>query len=250
MKLLSIIFPLLFITACNKRCVAPVTHSVHVTVIDDLTDTFALHPSPAPIIAAYNFNVDPNQAATFRLTLLTDKLLNPVQDISVSDGITTEKQNVNEDIEYRERLVYSFLGSVRKAVTDFHEQYAPAGGTLKHSECFATISAELEYLANDNSFQRYLIIFSDLAENNDDFSCYTRKGQKLLASNTNKVAKLLQKRHPLPASLAGVTVFFVYQPRTHEEDKRFALMVGIYTKLLRARGARVVIQANNSNFQL
>jgi hypothetical protein len=70
-----------------------------------------------------------------------------------------------------------------------------------------------------------------------------------LCSNTKKVEQLLQSRHPLPENLVGITIYFVYQPPDREHDQQFSKMLGIYKKLLNERGARVVVQAQNSYYQ-
>ena len=249
MKQLKMLIVALLLIGCSKRSSRQVAPASYISVIDDRTDSFLLHPIANPILALYAFPNAPDQAARFRLIIITDKLLNPVEDAYIADGPTTERRNENEEIDNREQLVHNFYDWVRHAVADFHTRYSPAGGSLKHSECFATIADELEALSKSTAAQRTLIIFSDLQENNELFSCYTEAGQDLLRSNPAKVTKLLQRRHTLPESLVGITVYFVYQPRTREEDQRFSCMMAIYKSLLHERGARTVVQATNTYYQ-
>ena len=249
MKTISILIAFFVLASCNKQSTPAVLNETFVTTIDDLTDTFKLHPLATPIISLYDFNNNQDQAATLRLVLITDKKLNPVEQINLSDGVTTEKTNTNDDIEHRERLIYSFINSGTKAISDFHTQYAPKNGELKNSECFATISSELSLLSLNKSSRRILIIFSDLQENEEAYSSYTKDGKRLLQSKPNKVEELLLKRCPLPRNLVGISVYFVYQPQTRGQDILFSEMVGIYKKLLSERGARVIVQATNKMYQ-
>jgi hypothetical protein len=248
MKKLFTIFALCLAVSCRKNQAPQPMHSSCISIIDDRTDPFALHPLPEPILALYDFQNDKDQEATARLVLITDKLLNPVQEIHLQDGRSSEAHNANDEIDNREQLVYSYCDAFTNAVNGFHKRYAP-DSTLNHSECFATIASELEYLFKNPALQKTLIVFSDLQENSDVFSCYTAKGQRLLCSNTKKVEQLLQSRHPLPENLVGITIYFVYQPPDREHDQQFSKMLGIYKKLLNERGARVVVQAQNSYYQ-
>lgn len=234
--------------SCSKSHTPTIVHSSRISVIHDITDSMACFPAADPILAMYGFENDKNQEAHFRLVLISDKKLNPVEEINIEDGTTTEQKNENQETDYREQLVGSFYEEVRNAITDFHKHYVPST-SLKHSECFATIASELELLAGSKAAQRTLIIFSDLQENTDVFSCYTPQGQRLLQNNPGKVAKLLLQRHPLPDNLIGITVYFVYNPCNRDQDIMFGEMVAIYMQLLHARGARIVIQATNKNYE-
>jgi hypothetical protein len=249
MKKLSIIFALFVVASCNKKQNTPSpVHASCTSVIDDRTDSFALHPLADPILSICDFQCDRDQEASLRLVLLTDKLLNPIEEIHLSDGKASEAKNVNDEVDNREQLVYSYCDAFRNAVDNLPKRFV-AGGTLQHSECFATIASEMEYLSGNRASQKTLIVFSDLQENSDVFSCYTPSSLKLLQNHPEKVAVLLQSRHPLPRNLVGITVYFVYLPLTRQQDQQFSAMVDIYRRLLKERGARVVVQAQNTFYQ-
>jgi hypothetical protein len=237
------------LAACKKEHTPQAVHGSRISVIRDITDPLQCVPTADPILALYGFEHNKDQDACFRLVLITDKKLNPVEQIHIDDGSTSEQENINEEVDYREQLVYSFYDAVRKAIADFHKRY-PSGTSLQQSECFATIANELELLAVSNAAQRTLIIFSDLQENTAEFSCCTREGQSLLQNSPGKVAKLLLKKHLLPANLQGISVYFVYNPYNVDQDRRFSAMTAIYQQLLHERGARVIIQATNKYYQL
>ena len=249
MKQLTRVFLACILASCSKSHTPTVVHSSRISVIPDISDSMACIPAADPILALYGFENNKDQEAHFRLILISDKKLNPAEEINIDDGVTSEQKNENQETDYREQLVNAFYDEVRNTIADFRKHYIPCAA-LKHSECFATIAGELELLAGSKAAQRTLIIFSDLQENTDVFSCYTPQGQCLLQTNPEKVAKLLLQRCPLPDNLVGVTVYFVYNPCNRDQDIMFGEMVAIYKQLLHARGARIVIQATNKNFDL
>ena len=242
-----IIACLCLLTACSRKKEIAIEPSTAVIIVDDYTDPGTLHPDAEAILTLYNFRVMPEQAALLKLVLITDLELNPTQTISVPCAAESEKQNTRDDITYRERTISSFYDAARKAIADFPKRFN--ADTCRQSECFATVASAMDDLAQSKASQKIAIIFSNLQENEEDFSCYTEEGQGILRANPDKVAKLLQRRHPLPDNLIGTTVYFVFKPRTPIEDAQFAGMVNLYTKLLKARGARVIIQATNTQFQ-
>lgn len=248
MKQFISILVVCFLAACSKPKSSHPVHASRITVIYDITDSLKSIPLPEPILSLHDFESDQGQAANFRMVLVTDKLLNPTEEIHIDDEISGERNNTNDEVDYRQSIVLAYYDAVRRAITDFDKHYT-SGTSIKHSECFATIASELELLANSNASQKVLLIFSDLQENSGAFSCYTPQGQYLLQNNQEKVARLLLSRHSLPDNLQGTTIYFVYNPATREEDIRFAEMFRIYKQLLHARGARVIVQASNKSFQ-
>jgi len=247
MKIIKIMGLLCLLASCSKQHSEAVAPATDITVITDLTDTFAVYPQAEPILALYGFDNNAERAASFRQVLLTDKKLNPIEDIALESGKVSESHNTNDDVEYREQIIYAFQDAVRKAINDFKKRYAVR--PLGHSECFATISSELNRLAASTASQRTLLVFSDLQENEEDFSCYSEASQQLLRENPSKVARKLLRRCPLPESLVGITVYFIYDPPDRDADTRFGNMVALYQRLLKARGARVVIQADNKRYE-
>lgn len=247
MRMIKLTCILCLLAACSKQHEGTVAPATEITIITDLTDTLAVYPQAEPILALYGFNNNADQGATFRQVLLTDKKLNPTEDISLETRKVSDSHNTNDDVEYREQIVYAFQDAVRKALEDFPKRYAihPLG----HSECFATISSELNRLAASTASQRILIVYSDLMENEEDISVYSDANQQLLHKNPAKVAKILSRRCPLPEKLVGVTVYFVFNPPDRNSDTKYGNMVSLYERLLKARGARVVIQASNKRYE-
>lgn len=248
MKHILVLIVVCLFSACYKSEPA-ITHSTDITVVHDITDQFQEQPDEHAILKLYDFANDKNQAARFRYVLITDRNLNAVAGSSIDDGSVTEKLNVEDEVNYRERLIYSFYNTVRNTMQTFKKEFSMPT-PLPNSECFSTIATEICKLAESKSSQRILVVFSDLAENSSLFNCYSAKDRQLLSSNPKKVAKRLLQGIKLPDNLQGITIYFVFRPPDRESDILFGRMVSIYKQLLHERGARVVVQATSKQFEL
>src|SRR5438045_1301623 len=108
MKPLSLLFIICFLTACSKEPNKQTVHDSRISVIHDITDPLQCVPAADPILALYDFEHDKDQEAHFRLVLISDKKLNPVEEIRIDNGTVSEQKNTNEETDYREQLIYSF----------------------------------------------------------------------------------------------------------------------------------------------
>src|ERR1039458_3908573 len=115
------IFAVCLLASCSKSHTPAVVHSSRISVIHDITDSMACIPAAATIPALSGFENDKDMEAHFRLVLISDKRLNPIEEINIDDGTTSEQKNENEETDYRERLVSSFYEEVRNAITEFHK---------------------------------------------------------------------------------------------------------------------------------
>jgi hypothetical protein len=247
MKTIKLLVCLLCLLAsCCKRHSRTVASATDITVISDLTDSFLLYPLSEPILALYDFNGNADQAARFQLVLISDKRYNPSETATLESGAITEEHNTNDDIELREQVVYAFQDAIRKIITELPKRFPVH--PLGHSECFATVASELQRLATNEASQRILIIYSDLAENTEDFSLYRDHDERLLQDNPRKVLHILQKKCSLPDNLTGISVYLVYNPPNRESDIRYSRIVALYQSALKARGARVIIQSSNKTY--
>lgn len=240
---LAFIVPIL--ASCGKKHLPPPLHATQICVVYNITETLVSPPLAEPIISVFDFNIDKDQQADFRMVLLHGTLLNAAQSIHL-DGLNSH--TISEELENHAQMTISFSNSVRAAITEFPRQYG-TGQLPARIECFATIAKELEILAGSIVSQRALIVFGSLAENDPAFSSRSFEGKQLLKTKPEKVIHILQKRHKLPDNLVGISVFFVFQPMNETEAVDNAVMVRIYQRLLRERGARVIIQSDNKNFQ-
>jgi hypothetical protein len=219
-------------------------HSTQIVTVTDKTDHLSILPAADPILHLFGLNRDKNNEAYFRIASISDKQLNPAIEYHLPDGPSTESNNSQDDPYYREKVLLNFYSNVKKAIEEFNA-ISRRDSTLKNSECFATIASELQRMASHHAERNILLVFSDLQEKSDLFNCYPVSSQELLRKTPGKVLERFNNTHLLPNHLNGFDVYFVYQPNTREDDKRFAGMISIYKSLLESRGARVKVQADN-----
>jgi len=234
----------LFACACKNTNPIISNRSVDITAIVDVTNQQTVLPKTESILKLYDFDSDRNIKASFRICSITDKQLNPEKDTYLPNGSVTEKDNLQDDPYYREKLILSFYNQVRKDINDFIG--ANKNDTsLNHSECFRTIADELSDMKNNQARKKILLVFSDLQENSDLFDCYKTKDQELLDKKQGEVLKIFEQDNLLPNDLKGITTIFIYDPRNRKEDQHYMNMVSVYKKLLESRGVIVKVQANS-----
>ncbi len=141
----------------------------------------------------------------------------------------------------------SFYAEIRTAISDFNAEHQ-LDSSLNFSECFLTIANELQLMKNKSGERNVLLVFSDLQENSNLFSCYTKANQELLYESPDTISQIFESMHLLPKNLNSIKVIFIFQPLTRPQDQKFEAMVKIYRKLLESRGATVIVQANNTYF--
>ena len=243
---IQFVIVIILFVACNKASTNEKELSTYVSVIVDITDPIEVRPDPDPILSLYHFSDYPDKEAFFRLSIISDKKLNPVVEYHLADGKTTERKNRTGDVQYRAKLILSLYASIRKSMSNFWLQN-DSTHSLDHSECFNTIASELGVLSKSSANEKIIVIYGDLLENSG-FNSYIKSNQVLLQYDPGEVARQLHADELLPIDLTGITVFFIYRPETREQDQKYELVQGFYKYLLESRGAVVFTKATNNFF--
>ncbi|MGV8131262.1 MAG: hypothetical protein ACP5N7_04155 [Candidatus Pacearchaeota archaeon] len=244
MKILIIL--LFFITlSCNDKTVL-VSNSV--SLIRDVTDPLAAVPTSDPILLLFNLSEHNDGEAIFRYREISGISRTPVETIRLTNNRELEKKHSPDESMGRQKNIIRFYEKIRSVIST--ADTVNKNQTQKFSECFRTIANELEVLTKQHTTSKTLIIFSNLFEKSDIFSCYDRPDRFLLEKRPTEVAGLFSKTKLLPSSLNGITVIIIYQPISRDTDILFSQMVEVYTQLLKSRGATVHIQAEPKQFQL
>lgn len=220
-------------------------HSTAIATVIDLTDKKKLWPLPDPILQLFHCDQFPDDAYYFHLSVISDKKLNPVNNIYLPQAAEMETQNTNEDPQFRNKAVVQFYKNVRDAFTASYAAFDTTKAT-DFSECFTGICQQLQWLQQTKASNKYLLVYSDIVEKSSLCNAY----RDIAKGDTATMKTLFEATHLLPEQLKGITVFFVYQPLSREEDERFSVMSSIYLQLLTKRGAKVSIQSNNKTYNL
>jgi hypothetical protein len=234
-----ILFSICFLSCKNSYVGQPV--SVAITIITDPTDQRVIQPNADFTLALYDLESDKSKQVFFRLTSTTDMVINPSREVHMLSQDAEAKDNTNDDPYIRERHVLSFYEQVKQAIKVSNHLQKDTG-VYRYSECFRSICREITLLQKKKFTQSILLVYSDLQENSDIVTVY---GSSTI--DTAMIRKRLLKTKMLPNDLKGLTVYFIFQPRDRNEDKKFMAMYGLYQKLLEERHAVVVLQSNNNN---
>jgi hypothetical protein len=105
------IYTLLLVSTVYISCISREMKqetSMHITALVDITDRRIILPDAETILSLFDFKSDKDKEAYFRMTNITDKLLNPSVEERLSSGTVTEKGNQFDDPDFREKQVLAF----------------------------------------------------------------------------------------------------------------------------------------------
>lgn len=213
----------------------------------DMTDTLKSKPNPTNVLRLYGFEADPDETIEFRMVPITDYKLVGCSYYRLSSS-TESKAFGNHDPHYRENNIRRFCTSVTKSFEEYDSAF-DAKGAQTNSECYSSICDQLTWLASLKAERKYLFIYSNLCENNSEYSCFTQKGFETLTKNPTKVWETISKQKALPANLAGCEVVFIFTPSTQMEELLFMAFYELYHDELTKRGARVSFCASDAELK-
>jgi hypothetical protein len=232
--------------SCGSREMKQET-SMQITAMVDITDRRIVLPDAEAILSLGDLKEDKDKEVMFRLTTMTDKLLNPAVEERLPSGSITEKYNQFDDPDFREKQVLSFYKKVRRLVDTF-TVHNIEDSTLPQSECFRSIVGELSRMKEQNSDKSVMVVYSDLGENSDLFRVYDSASFKLLLSSPDSIQRRFEATKLMPDNLSDFTVLFIFQPPDKEADNICNKMALIYKKMITARGGKVLLIADNPKY--
>jgi len=217
-----------------------------IEILIDVTDPqkLKLWPDPVPILRLYDCSSNPELACTFGMQAISDISINRVYNAYLPPASETEKLNIADDIQHRSKYIVKFYDSVKALFNRFYQE-TDTTKSLSYSECWLSIARSLERMNSHTTTRKFLIVFSDLAENS--VVTVYQKGKSL---EQEAIKKLLEKLSPVPPGITGTTIIIVYQPVDRDDDTRFRKILESYRLLLEPHGVRIVHKASNESFDL
>lgn len=240
--LVYLILTILFSLACNKRTGGH--HIKAISVIDDTTDSFRIKPHADCIIRLLNLSQNKESEVFVTCCTISDRYIIPIRRLHLSEKETTDRQNDGVPM-FREKLILKFYDSLKSILSNSDTKGAP----LSTSNCFQTIADRLKDLSRLHANESCLVVYGDLQENSQIYNCYhyTSKQPNDIIED---VVRVFDSTHLLPTNLQSIKVVFAYAPRTIQEDRMYLLMFSVYKALLEKRGAIVLQQATDDQFNL
>lgn len=237
---------LVLMFGCDTTKIEPdrMPGSIIISVIRDVTDHHTLVPVADPILSLYRCADNPDAELLFRLKTISDKLYTPVTSCHLPTRVAMEKDNREDDPQFRRKAIRNFYSLVRWSI-DTLAAKTDTLSPLDNSDCMRTIFGELQYLAQCKHRQKCLLVFSDVYEKSDLYDVYASG-----PIEPEAMEAIVAKNHLLPEQLSGITVFFIFLPKDRKQDKTFGQMVAAFKHVIEKRGGLVLVQANNENFSI
>ncbi len=238
MKIAVVIFFLLFAGAVIFGILKQDYSTTEVSVLRDITDKHTAEPVAEEILLLFNFSVGEKwNGAIFRFSSLSDVSYNPTAEIKLE----AKNKWLSNEIE-RGKEIKKFTGGTSQILSDSSSQ--PIG--KRYSAIYFPIAKELKRLRQSKSQSKILLIYSDLMQNDFDVSLYSKSQIELLQTNPDSLKQSFEKQEQLP-SLAGIEIYFIYQPMNAEDDRQYRIVSEFYKNLFEEKGATVNITANLTN---
>jgi hypothetical protein len=232
-------------TSCNKNEQSE-NATMQIAILVDVTDKRIVFPEALNILSLLDMKNDSKKSVLFSLATMTDKILNPRVELFLPTDSITEIDNKADDPYFREKAILQFYKTVKEAIAKTNT-IVEADSSIQFSECFSSIASELTLISRNKKSKNYLFVYSDLFENSTLYKIYAHKN-----NSQESIKKELEKKftttHLLPENLSNITVYFIFQPKTREEDQLYATVFSVYKKILTERGATVILSPNNPNY--
>lgn len=130
-----------------------------------------------------------------------------------------------------------------KEITGHVQSIISADKELGQSSIYSPIVRQLNLLSTEKAHFRYAIFYTDCQENTGTFSLYSPNDVLLLKQHPEKVKALLSQFGTVE-NLQGIQIYFIYQPKSPEDEERFLLMANFLKKLFEEHHAQVTIAHN------
>lgn len=231
----SLLVGIIFLASCLETKKPTTTEIV---VVYDITDSLFSKPSADEIISRFGLDTNTSNGAEFRLLTVSDVTYNKIESATL-EPVTTGKWSSNDFT--RKKEIKAFEEKIRSILASAIRDSTPK----KFSSVYKPIANELNRLSTSKTENKILLVYSDLMEHEKEMSFYDKRTLNLLKTKPEEIRIYLESQLPLE-SLAGITIYFLYQPSNAEKDFQFHIVSQFYKNLFEEKGANVIIEANLS----
>ncbi len=209
-----------------------------IDILRDITDKHLAQPDATTILPFYNLVGEEKwHGGIFRFANLSDVSYNPAFELTIDPANPWLSNQLARD-----KQIQKFRDSVSTVLADAQKETIGK----ENSSLYLPIARELNRLSGSTAQRRILIIYSDLMENDLDFSLYGKDQLGLIQLNPDSLTKTFEEKEPLN-QLTGIEVYFIYQAADAEQDREYSIVSEFYKNMLESKGATVHIAANLLN---
>jgi hypothetical protein len=231
MKIINLLplFILLFISACtNEQQSASGSEGC---LLIDKTDSMYLYPTADDMTKLAKLKEDPWQSFSFTIATIEDK------DITNSKHFSIDDENaITGELDLRYGKIAHLKKDMKVYLDSVHNTKIKA---IPHSIIYKSLCLTLNDLANKHVANRYLIACTDWMENSYCVNFYDTTIQRLLVTNPTYIKNLLEKEAGVLPNLQGIHIYFVYSPKSYEDNAKYRLASNFFEWLLKSKGAIV-----------
>ncbi len=203
-----------------------------VSVIQDITDEQVAKPQFEEIESLFDFKNNQWDGAVFSYSTLTNVSLNQ----SLKITLKSQKLYTSNEFE-RSKDLDEFIKSI-KGILDKKSEIGK-----RNSSVYIPIVHALQLLKETKANKKFLLIYSDLMENDPGMSLYDAKLLQEMIDEPDSVLKRFEQKGILP-ELNGISIYLIYRPNSIESDARFQIVSTFYKHVFGQKGAQVYIRAN------
>lgn len=226
---------LISISIFIASCVANKPTTTEIVMFTDLTGVHLAEPDAKELIRLYDFEDNKWSGGIFRSSVITNVSFNQADQISIEPG---NEWSSSFPLK-RSENINQFQKSIEDIITKNRQSLIGKN----NSSIYFPIVKELNRLSQSQSNRKYLLIFSDLMENDPKFSFYKPNKLKELRENPDSIKNALENEISLE-SLSGITIYLIYQPTDTAKDEQYKIVSKFFQQLFEGKGARVIITPN------
>jgi hypothetical protein len=210
-------------TACAAQGPA---YEKDIAIIVDVTDKMASFPTADEIMPKLGLNENPYQGIRITATTICDR---DITEIKVLTLPAESKWTGNRTL--RKEKIRRFSAELNKCLAAIRY-----GGKRAYTIAYRTIARQANRLAASTAATRWLLVYSDLNENDGNLNFYDPGTLSRLQKEPQGIATQLDADAPLK-SLKGLQVWLVYDPVTFSKNNDYMAVARFYERLFAGRGA-------------
>ncbi|MFM2226183.1 MAG: hypothetical protein RJA07_2385 [Bacteroidota bacterium] len=242
-KIFTLIAYIIICISCKKEIKVNTLDHV-VTVVCDETDSMPLYPSKTFADEVFHFKENSLESFKIRLTSISDLRINAAHEIEILNELKSSALNTYDAVDWRENYLYFLKDSIQKSIALTYQQKNKK--SKKYSEVAFTICNEIRWLAQQQSCDKRMYVFSDLLENSSAFSIYTNPQTSQIKAYEKSIHDFFITENLSKKSLQNIQIFFVYVPRNTNEDVLFYKMYSLYKNVLGQHHIKVELKTTNT----
>lgn len=203
----------------------------------DKTDTDAAQIVSNEIVTNHAFTESMWNRHTVRIVSITGYDINPTVSITLPGAMALFSSPVKRQDE-----IAQFIAQVKSAI----DSITAAKTDQPQSVIYKQLVNELNAQSSERADQKRLWVFSDLNENNPQFSVYNAHSRRLLNDSPAAVQRAFQQTIRLH-DLHGIDVMLIHQVRNANENNCYVKMATVFRSVFSEAGATVKITATLEN---